>query len=144
MIEYSFRYAVTLKSTMQVLSELLTVSESAIQRLSETRDGFVAVISVANVPNTGAIYIYDRGTSSIFNLSVDGRDFDFSEKEIANMFPEVVKHLNTPSKKQQVTNRKKQFTAPVGAPAQHRNHNRRRRTNSVNMPARPVMVSVAA
>lgn len=104
---YSFVYAVTVKSVIAVLSELLKVSEVGVDRIAETRDGFVAAISIPGDPNSGAVYVFDRPTASMSIFSLDNRDSNFTAKEIGEIFPAVVKHLNTPSPSKQAVASKK-------------------------------------
>jgi hypothetical protein len=140
--QYSFLRTVTPKSTLKVLSDLLRASDAPLQRLEETRDGFVAAISVPGQPKSGAIYVYDKSVSSIFMLEVDNRDCDFSKREIDTMFPEVVRHLNTPVRAQS------QSQKPIGARSQHHKRNKSRRKVGAGVAAngvvRPVLVAVAA
>jgi hypothetical protein len=152
---YSFVYAVTAKSSFKVLAELLQVSSSpVVHHVAETRDGLVAAISIPGDPKSGAIYAYDRPTSSMSCLCVDERESDFTAEEIDMMFPEVVRHLNTPS----VTNAVLVDKQPEIKPA-HRHqrmpHQKNRQQNRQNKhpqrkgqnngtPARPKLAQVAA
>jgi len=158
---YSFVYAVTAKSSIKVLAELLKVSEAGVDRVAETRDGFVASISIPGDPNSGAIYAYDRPTSSMSIFTVDGRDSDFTAKEIAQMFPVIVNHLNTPSPAKQATaSKQREFKQATGnkqrehKPA-HQHHQKQRHNNrsnnhpqrqrqNVGAPVRPQPALVAA
>ena len=145
MIGYSFMYAVSAKTSLTVLGELLRTSEAPLQSIIETRDGFVAAISVPSQPKSGSIYIYDRLCASMFALSVDGRENDFSDVEIGCMLPDLAKHLNAPSKNQPVaTNRRKPVQVAPPRPQQRRHNRSRRRTNTVNVGTQPVAVAVAA
>ncbi len=148
---YSFVYVVTAKSSMKVLAELLKVSSPAVvDHIAETRDGFVAAVSLPGDPNSGAIYAYDRPTASMSCLSVDERVADFTAKEIDVMFPEVVRHLNTPSTSTQVSGNKQCESAPAHRRQQkHRHNNRRnnhpqRKGQNTGASARPHLVQVAA
>jgi hypothetical protein len=149
MIGYYFVYAVTAKSSLKVLSELLRVADAPVDNLAETRDGFVVSISIPGVPNTGAIYAYDRPTASMHNFTVDGRDSDFSADEIALMFPAVVKHLNegikaTSTGRPESANKQPEKNSSQRY-QQNRRHNRSRRKPAVaGVSVRPEPVQVAA
>ena len=95
-IEYSFWTTVSDKSPMKVLFELVRKSEGILQRIEETQNGFVLAISVAGQANSGAIYIYDKPCGALFMLVLDGRDDDFSRREIGCLVPAVAAHLNAP------------------------------------------------
>ena len=97
-IEYSFWTTVSDKSPMKVLFELVRKSEGILQRIEETQNGFVLAISVPGQANSGAIYIYDRLCGALFMLVVDGRDDDFSRREIGCLVPAVAAHLNAPDR----------------------------------------------
>jgi hypothetical protein len=73
-------------------------SEGILQRLEETHNGFVLATSVPGQANSGAIYIYDRACGALFMLVVDGRDDDFSRREIGCLVPAVAAHLNAPDR----------------------------------------------
>lgn len=140
MTSYSFAYAVTAKSSIKVLGELLRVSEAPLDHLAETRDGFVASISIPGVSASGAIYAYDRPTNSMSILTVDDRDSDFTPEEIAEMFPAVVKHLNAPSIMPRVGRPEPSNKQPEKNQSQrhqqNRNNNRPRR-RPATMPGSP-------
>ena len=97
-IEYSFWTTVSEKSPMKVLFELVRKSEGTLQRIEETQNGFVLATSVPGQANSGAIYIYDRLCGALFMLVVDGRDDDFSRREISCLVPAVAAHLNAPDR----------------------------------------------
>ena len=145
MIGYSFMYAVSAKSSLTVLGELLSTSEAPLQSIIETRDGFVAAISVPSQPKSGSIYIYDRLCASMFALSVDGRENNFSDVEIGFMLPDLAKHLNAPSKNQPVaTNRRKPVQVATPRALPRRRNRQRRRTNTVNIGTQPAVVAVTS
>ncbi len=89
-------------------------------------------------------------TASMSCLSVDERVADFTAKEIDVMFPEVVRHLNTPSTSTQVSGNKQCESAPAHRRQQkHRHNNRRnnhpqRKGQNTGASARPHLVQVAA
>jgi hypothetical protein len=97
-IEYSFWTTVSDKSPMNVLFELVRKSEGILQRIEETQNGFVLATSVPGQANSGAIYIYDRLCGALFMLVVDGRDDDFSRREIGCLVTAVAAHLNAPNR----------------------------------------------
>ncbi len=138
---YSFVYAVTAKSSFKVLAELLQVSSSpVVHHVAETRDGLVAAISIPGDPKSGAIYAYDRSTSSMSCLCVDDRESDFTDEEIDMMWPEVVRHLNAPSPIKAVSVDKQREIKPTHRRHQNRqqnhHHNHRQEKRHSNHPQR--------
>jgi len=130
-IEYSFWTTVSGKSPMKVLYELMRKSEGVLQRLEETHNGFVLATSVPGQANSGAIYIYDRLCGALFMLVVDGRDDDFSRREIGCLVPAVAAHLNAPDR-------------PRAAHHLHRRRNRKARAGAASTAAtRPIAATVA-
>jgi hypothetical protein len=100
---------------MKVLFELVRKSEGILQRIEETQNGFVLAISVAGQANSGAIYIYDRLCGALFMLVVDGRDDDFSRREIGCLVPAVAAHLNAPDRPRSVHHRTRRRNRKVRA-----------------------------
>ena len=116
-IEYSFWTTVSEKSPMKVLFELVRKSEGILQRIEETQNGFVLAISVPGQANSGAIYIYDRLCGALFMLVVDGRDDDFSRREIGCLVPAVAAHLNAPDRPRSAHHRPRRRNRKVRAGA---------------------------
>jgi hypothetical protein len=130
-IEYSFWTTVSDKSPMKVLFELVRKSEGILQRIEETQNGFVLATSVPGQANSGAIYIYDKPCGALFMLVVDGRDDDFSRREIGCLVPAVAAHLNAPDR-------------PRSSHHRPRRRNRKVRAGSASTAVtRPAAVSVA-
>ena len=130
-IEYSFWTTVSDKSPMKVLFELVRKSEGILQRIEETQNGFVLAISVAGQANSGAIYIYDKPCGALFMLVLDGRDDDFSRREIGCLVPAVAAHLNAPNRPR---------------PSHHRPRRRNRKVRAVaatTAATRPAAATVA-
>jgi hypothetical protein len=149
MISYAFVYSATAKTALKVLSELLRVSAAPVDHLTETRDGFAASISIPGDPNSGAIYVYDRPTASMSILTVDERDSNFTAPEIANMFPAVVEHLNTPTavpttSRPAITNRQPERIQPQRHQQNRRNDRVRRQPGSNGGTPRPERVAAVA
>ena len=116
-IEYSFWTTVSDKSPMKVLFELLRKSEGILQRIEETQNGFVLATSVPGQANSGAIYIYDKPCGALFMLVVDGRDDDFSRREIGCLVPAVAAHLNAPDRPRSANHRPRRRNRKVRAGA---------------------------
>jgi hypothetical protein len=116
-IEYSFWTTVSDKSPMKVLFELVRKSEGILQRIEETQNGFVLATSVPGQPNSGAIYIYDKPCGALFMLVVDGRDDDFSRREIGCLVPAVAAHLNAPDRPRSAHHRPRRRNRKVRAGA---------------------------
>jgi hypothetical protein len=130
-VEYSFWTTVSNKSPIKVLYELMRKSEGILQRLEETHNGFVLATSVPGQANSGAIYIYDRLCGALFMLVVDGRDDDFSRREIGCLVTAVAAHLNAPDR-------------PRSAHHRPRRRNRKARAGAASTAAtRPVAATVA-
>jgi len=116
-IEYSFWTTVSDKSPMKVLFELVRKSEGILQRIEETQNGFVLATSVPGQANSGAIYIYDKPCGALFMLVVDGRDDDFSRREIGCLVPAVAAHLNAPDRPRSAHHRPRRRNRKVRAGA---------------------------
>ena len=114
-IEYSFWTTVSDKSPMKVLFELVRKSEGILQRIEETQNGFVLATSVPGQANSGAIYIYDKPCGALFMLVVDGRDDDFSRREIGCLVPAVAAHLNAPDRPRSAHHRPRRRNRKVRA-----------------------------
>ena len=114
-IEYSFWTTVSDKSPMKVLFELVRKSEGILQRIEETQNGFVLATSVPGQANSGAIYIYDKPCGALFMLVVDGRDDDFSRREIGCLVAAVAAHLNAPDRPRSVHHRPRRRNRKVRA-----------------------------
>ena len=114
-VEYSFWTTLSGKSPMKVLYELMRKSEGILQRLEETHNGFVLATSIPGQANSGAIYIYDRACGALFMLVVDGRDDDFSRREIGCLVPAVAAHLNAPDRPRSVHHRTRRRNRKVRA-----------------------------
>ena len=114
-IEYSFWTTVSDKSPMKVLFELVRKSEGILQRIEETQNGFVLATSVPGQANSGAIYIYDKPCGALFMLVLDGRDDDFSRREIGCLVAAVAAHLNAPDRPRSVHHRTRRRNRKVRA-----------------------------
>jgi hypothetical protein len=93
-IQLSFLYSLRGTSTIKAMAKFISDCGGRVERLEETRTGFVAAVSVPGEDNSGGIYIWDNKAQSVFTLIVDNRDFDLSRAEIDKFVPQLVEHCN--------------------------------------------------
>jgi hypothetical protein len=95
-VQFQFLHTLSPAPRWDVLATLLTQSEGKVERVEETRTGFVEAHSIPGVMKSGAMYVYDEQSKGVFLVSFDGRDTDLSRAEIDTLLPQIVDFLNTP------------------------------------------------
>jgi len=102
---------------LKTLYSFLLHSEGKIERVEETATGFVAAISIPDVQNSAAIYVYDSVSNFILMVSVDEREDDLNRAEVDALVPRVVAMLNPKE--------------PTPRPHRRSRHARRRKTDAI-------------
>jgi hypothetical protein len=114
----------------QVMAALVARAECQVNRLVETRRGFVLFATIPGVEDGGAIYLYDEPERFISMLGVGDRFYDFTVEELDRVMPDVLELANSLPEKRANTPAAHDTKRAHRRRRRHHHHNSNRAANS--------------